>query len=192
MLSDDSRICLSADLRIRWFAHSPMRLSAYCRIKRLYSPLRRRGALLGKAQVGKAFSPSQCGRSHYPTRTTENSVKAETIRSLPFSGGSLRNISKALSTSQAPEFSCRWTPLTWAVSSYIGRLYLHVTAGSPCIASCRNELNQESLCFDKLNMTEDAVGWFANLPIRGFADLLICNYCLIACPPTGGFICLTV
>src|SRR5690606_23315817 len=44
--------------------------------------------LLGKAQVGKAFSPSQCGRSHYPSRTTENSVNAETIRSLPFSGGS--------------------------------------------------------------------------------------------------------
>src|SRR5690606_16353591 len=49
-----------------------------------------------------------------------------------------------------------------------------------------------SLCFDKLNMTQDAVGAFADLPIRGFADSLICNYCLIACPPTGGFICLTV
>src|SRR5690606_21052943 len=76
--------------------------------------------LLGKAQVGKAFSPSQCGKSHYPSRTTENSVKAETIRSLPFSGGSLRNISKALSTSQAPEFSCRWTPLSLAGRFYSG------------------------------------------------------------------------
>src|SRR5690606_11245454 len=111
--------------------------------------------LLGKAQVGKAFSPSQCGKSHYPSRTTENSVKAKTIRSLPFSGGSLRNISKALSTSQAPEFSCRWTPLSWAVSSYIGRLYLQLTEGFPCLASRRNELNQECLCFDKLNMTEN-------------------------------------
>src|SRR5690606_38675432 len=76
--------------------------------------------LLGKAQVGKAFSPSQCGKSHYPSRTTENSVMAETIRSLPFSGGSLRNISKALSTSQAPESSCRWTPLSWAGRFYSG------------------------------------------------------------------------
>ena len=60
-----------------------------------------------------------------------------------------------MSTSQAPEFSCRWTPLSWAVSSYIGRLYLQLTEGFPCLASRRNELNQECLCFDKLNMTEN-------------------------------------
>src|SRR5690606_22111146 len=30
-----------------------------------------------------------------------------------------------------------------------------------------------SLCFDNLNMTEDAVGGFADLPICGFADLRI-------------------
>src|SRR5690606_15365504 len=139
----DTRCCG----RIRGFANSLIRAFAVI-ISLCFDKL----PLLGKAQVGKAFSLRRLadGRSHYPTRTTENFVKAETIRSLPFSGGSLRNISKALSPSQAPEFSCRWTPLTWAVSSYIGRLYLHVTAGSPCIASCRNELNQESLCFDKL------------------------------------------
>src|SRR5690606_12081207 len=55
-------------------------------------------------KVTKRLSPSQCGRSHYPSRTTENSVKAETIRSLPFSGGSLRNISKALSTPRPRNF----------------------------------------------------------------------------------------
>src|SRR5690606_11803348 len=116
--------------------------------------------LLGKAQVGKAFTPPvgghdprQCGSSHYPSRTTENSVKAETIRSLPFSGGSLRNISKAFSTSQVPYFSCCWKLLCWVVSFYIGRLCLHITAGFPCLASCRNEVNKQCLCFDKLNMT---------------------------------------
>src|SRR5690606_159580 len=39
--------------------------------------------------------------------------------------------------------------------------------------SWRHKLKQECLCFDKLNMTEDAVGGFANSLIRGFAYLLI-------------------